>query len=54
MKYSDIREVMAALTEVPDVELVELLRKYACLENVLMYYLVQAEIVDRFVKSVEV
>lgn len=54
MKGFDVEDIMAALTEIPDCELVELLHKYARLNNLVMYFLIQAEIVDRFVKSVEV
>ena len=54
MNCFDIEDVMDALSELPDVELVELLFKYGRLEDLVMYYLVQSEIVDRFVKSVEV
>ena len=54
MNCFDIEDVMDALSELPDVELVELLFKYGRLEDLVMYYLVQTEIVDRFVKSVEV
>lgn len=54
MNCFDIEDVMDALSELPDVELVELLFKYDRLEDLVMYYLVQTEIVDRFVKSVEV
>ncbi len=54
MNCFDIEDVMDALSELPDVELVELLFKYDRLEDLVMYYLVQMEIVDRFVKSVEV
>ena len=54
MNCFDIEDAMDALSELPDVELVELLFKYGRLEDLVMYYLVQTEIVDRFVKSVEV
>ena len=54
MKSFDIEDIMAALTEVPDNELVILLRKYSCMNNLVMYYLIQSEIVDRFVENVEV
>lgn len=54
MNCFDIEDVMDVLSELPDVELVELLFKYGRLEDLVMYYLVQTEIVDRFVKSVEV
>lgn len=54
MKSFDVEDVMAALTEIPDNELVILLRKYSCMNDLVMYYLVQTELVDRFVKSVEV
>lgn len=54
MKSFDVEDIMAALTEVPDNELVILLRKYSCTNNLVMYYLIQAEIVDRFIKNVEV
>lgn len=54
MKSFDVEDVMAALTEVPDNELVILLRKYSCTNNLVMFYLIQLEIVDRFVENVEV
>ena len=54
MNCFDIEDVMDALSEVPDVELVELLFKYSQLEDLVMYYLVQTEMVDRFIKNVEV
>lgn len=54
MKSFDVEDVMAALTEIPDVELVELLHKYARTNNLVMYFLVQSEMVDRFIKNVEV
>lgn len=54
MKSFDVEDVMAALTEVPDNELVILLRKYSCMNNLVMYSLVQSELVDRFIKNVEV
>lgn len=54
MNCFDAEDVMDALSEVPDVELVELLFKYSQLEDLVMYYLVQTEMVDRFIKNVEV
>lgn len=54
MNCFDVEDVMAALTEVPDNELVILLRKYSCMNNLVMYSLVQSELVDRFIKNVEV
>lgn len=54
MKSFDVEDIMAALTEVPDNELVILLHKYSCMNNLVMYFLVQSEIVDRFIKNVEV
>ena len=54
MKNFDVKNIMAALTEIPDVELVELLHKYDFLNDLVMYYLIQMEIVDRFIKNVEV
>lgn len=50
MKSFDVEDIMAALTEIPDVELVELLQKYARSNNHVMYYLVQTEMVDRFIR----
>lgn len=54
MKVFDVEDVMAALTEVPDNELVVLLRKYSSMNNLVMYFLVQSEMVDRFIENVEV
>lgn len=54
MNCFDVEDVMDALSEVPDVELVELLFKYSQLEDLVMYYFVQTEMVDRFIKNVEV
>ena len=54
MNCFDIEDVMDALSELPDVELVELLFKYGRLEDLVMYFLVQSEMVDRFIKNVEV
>lgn len=54
MKSFDVEDIMAALTEVPDNELVILLHKYSCMNNLVMYFLVQSEMVDRFIKNVEV
>ena len=38
MNCFDVEDVMDALSEVPDVELVELLFKYSQLEDLVMYY----------------
>lgn len=54
MKCFDVEDIMVALTEISDVELVELLQKYARSNNLVMYYLVQTEMVDRFIKNLEV
>ena len=42
MKSFDVEDVMAALTEVPDNELVILLRKYSCTNNLVIFYFVFA------------
>lgn len=53
MKSFDVEDAMAALMEAPVNELVILLCKYSCMNNLVMHYLVQSELADWLIKYVE-